>query len=341
MKQSSIRDFMTGLTAIIGILGLSSLFILFGQISEVSKRHYSIFIHTSAAAGLKDTASITLNGVRIGQLKKITMLPGNRGVELTAQVREGITIPRSVDLAVESSFVGETSLELSIPKHATEAQLDDVLKPGDTIEGKELRTLYTRIADGVQEPLDRLTRTADKLDALADEYVKVGKNLNELLEPRSAADVAAGKEPNVRSAIARLDTAIAGANDWLGDSDLRTRTKDLVTKADTVVASMGSTVDTINRAATKLDGAIAGTTDKFNAAMGTLNDTLRDVQKASEQMAVALESVNSGKGTLGQLVNNPDLYHSLNDAAQRLEKALAEVELLAQKVKAEGVKVGL
>ena len=341
MKQSNVRDFMTGLTAIVGILGLSFLFILFGQISEATKKHYTLRIHAPAAAGLKDTATITLNGVRVGQLTRIGILPGNRGVELTAQIRDGVTIPRTVALSVESSFVGETSLEMTIPRAISEADLADVLKPDETLQGKELKTLFGRIADGVQEPLDRLTKTAEKLDVLADEYTKVGKNINELLEPRTAADVANGKQPNIRTAVARLDSALAGANEWLGDADLRNKAKDLVTRADALAQRLGTTVDTIDSAATKLDGAIAGTTDKLNAAIGTLNDTLRDVQGAAEGFAVTLESVNSGKGTLGQLVNNPDLYHSLNDAAKRLEKALGEVELLAQKIKAEGVKVGL
>jgi phospholipid/cholesterol/gamma-HCH transport system substrate-binding protein len=341
MKQSSIRDFMTGLTAIVGLLGLSTLFILFGQISEVSKKHYALLIHTSAAAGLKDTANVTLNGVRIGQLRRISILPGNRGVELTASIREGVTIPRVVDLSVESSFVGETSLELTIPRTATDTDLADTLKPGETLQGKELKTLFTRIADGVQEPLDRLTKTADKIDLLADEYTKVGKHVNELLEPRSPADVAAGKDPNVRTAIARLNTALDGANSWLTDPELRNRTKDLITKADGIATQLGSTVNTIDAVTKKFDGVIGTTADNFNAAVGTLNDTLRDMQGATEQLAIALESVNTGKGTLGQLVSNPDLYHSLNDAAKRLEKALGEVELLAQKIKAEGVKVGL
>ena len=76
-------------------------------------------------------------------------------------------------------------------------------------------------------------------------------------------------------------------------------------------------------------------------ACGVLMRSATDVRASITNTCVMLESVNSGKGTLGQLVNNPDLYHSLNDAAKRLEKALGEVELLAQKIKAEGVKVGL
>lgn len=341
MKQQSIRDFITGLVAILGIAGLSFLFILFGQISEVTKKYYEFKFHVPTAAGLRPTAGVLLNGVRVGQLRGISILPGNRGVEITAGVIEGTLIPKAVSLTVESSFVGETSLEMTIPRDATDAQLADSIKPGETVTDKELRTLFTRITEGVQQPMERLTRTADRIDELAIEYTKVGRNINELLEPRTIAEVESGKPANIRSAIERLNSAIAGADTWLKDDELRTRTKDLITKADNIATQVASTVETIKSAATKVDGAIDTTTTQITAAAGTLNDTLRGMQSASDQLAIALEAVNKGEGTMGQLISNPDLYHSLNDAAKRLEKALAEVELLAQKIKAEGVKVGL
>lgn len=341
MRSSSLRDFFTGLTAIIGIAGLSVLFIVFGELGNITARTYRVQIQAPTASGLKDTSPVTLNGVRVGQLTRIRVLPGNRGVEVALSVNHGVTIPRCVDLSVESSFVGETSLELTIPRNATDQQLADVIKPGETIQGRELRSLLSRLSESVQGPLERLTQTAEKVDALADEYVKVGQRINDLLEPRTPAEVAAGSPPNIRSAVARLDTALAGANQWLGDAELRTKAKDLLTKADTIAGQVSTTVETLKATAGKIDAAVEGTSQKLSAALGTMNDTLREVQSAAEQFATALESVNKGTGTLGQLVSNPDLYNSINDAAKRLEKALSEVEMLAQKVKAEGVKVGL
>ncbi len=46
-----------------------------------------------------------------------------------------------------------------------------------------------------------------------------------------------------------------------------------------------------------------------------------------------------GEGTIAQLLNNADLYRSLDDAAIRLERTLREAELLIGKVKAEGIPV--
>lgn len=341
MKTASMRDFLTGVTAIVGITGLSFLFILFGQLAGLTKRQYEIRIEAPTAAGVRDTSPVTLNGVRVGQVSRIGVLPGNRGIEATLLIREDTHIPRVVTTSVEASFVGETTLELTVPRDATDAQLADIIKPGETLKDRELRSLLTKLSEGVQAPLDRLTKTAEKIDKLADEYTLVGQRVNAVLEPRTPEDVAAGKEPNARSAITRLDRALAGANEWLGDSDLRASSKGLVQRADKAASDLSAAVEAVKNASARADAAIASTSERLASSLGTLNDTLRSVQGASEQFAAVVEGVNSGRGTLGQLARNPDLYNSLKDAADRLEKALTQVELVAQKLKAEGVKVGL
>lgn len=53
----------------------------------------------------------------------------------------------------------------------------------------------------------------------------------------------------------------------------------------------------------------------------------------------SLPAINSGEGTLGQLAKNPDLYNNANDAASRLEKAIAEFQLLLEKYRTEGLKL--
>ena len=54
-----------------------------------------------------------------------------------------------------------------------------------------------------------------------------------------------------------------------------------------------------------------------------------------------LDATAKGEGTFGKLLTNPDLYDSLKDATDRLDKALAEFQLLAEKFRTEGVRLRL
>ena len=58
-----------------------------------------------------------------------------------------------------------------------------------------------------------------------------------------------------------------------------------------------------------------------------------------ERFRQLLVKIDEGEGTVAQLINNPDLYRSLADAATRLEQTLIEVQLLVQKLKTEGIAI--
>ena len=355
MKNTTLRDFFTGITALIGLGGLAGLFLLFGQLAQATQKNYTVMLHTPTTGGLKETSSVTLNGVKIGQVRDLSILPGNRGVQITLAIREGVTVPRAAHPTVESSFVGETVLELTVPTDLSDAQMADTIKPGETVTGLKLQTLLQRLAEGVSGPLDRLGQTADNVDRLAETYTKVGERIAEMLEPRTLADVQAGKEPNVRTAIARLDKALAGADAWLADDEMRTSARGLIDKANGAIeqfagllgdakgtlSTVEGTAKSIESAAKSLDETVEKTGAGVDETLTQARALLTRVDRAAVELAGILESVNRGEGTAGQLVHNPDLYLSLRDAAKRLDKALVEVQLVAEKLKAEGVKVGI
>jgi phospholipid/cholesterol/gamma-HCH transport system substrate-binding protein len=64
--------------------------------------------------------------------------------------------------------------------------------------------------------------------------------------------------------------------------------------------------------------------------MDTLALTLEDVRRVAKQ-------ANDGQGTIGLLLNNPDLYKSLDDAAAKLNRTLIELQALIEQMRAEGV----
>ena len=63
--------------------------------------------------------------------------------------------------------------------------------------------------------------------------------------------------------------------------------------------------------------------------MDALGATLEEVRRVAKLAS-------EGQGTAGQLLNNPDLYNSLNDAAVRLNRTLTDLQVLIQQLRAEG-----
>ncbi len=349
MKSTLLRDFLTGLTAVVGLAGLIITLMIIGDLGGVVQSYYELRVNLVSASGLNTSSMVTLNGVRIGQVTHAEVrLPPAVGAELRLRVRSEVKVPRVVRVSIDKGLIGDGSLELSIPATATAAELSQVYSANDVIEGGEPLTLVGQIAGVVKDPLERIGKAADKIDALADEYTKAGKRLNELLEPRTLADVKAGKEPNVRSTIERLDRALEGADAWLHDEALSAQVHDavrraggLLDEASGLMTTWRQTGESARKSADAVGEVAADVKEQFRAVSQQAVSSLQKIDGAAGELSGLLGKIDRGEGTLGQLSQNPDLYNSLRDASNRLEKALAELQLLLEKYKAEGIKLNL
>ncbi len=354
MNRLFLRDFLTGLTALAALAGIVWLLVFFGEVTpQLIQKEYEFQMRVANAGGLDDTSPVMLNGVKVGQVKSATVTDGREGLGVGAvlrvAVRPGVNIPKAATISVDKGFVGGASLEFN-SQGLTTAQSNDVIKPGDIIDGGSPQTLIDSIRSMVQGPVQKFSDTATKIDELASEWTRVGKQVNDLISPRSLAEVEAGKPANVYSAIARLDSAATKADAWLSDTGVKKRVDDLLVKADSVMADATQLAETwkqtgksVTKAADDLSGKAqqvatevsAGAQDVFAKA----KESLAQVQSAGEELSGMIERVNQGQGTIGQLVTNPQLYNNLDAATLKLDKALAEAQLVLEKLKAEGVKL--
>jgi phospholipid/cholesterol/gamma-HCH transport system substrate-binding protein len=349
-----LRDFLTGITALAALVGLIGLLIFFGEITpQLVARDYQFMLRVANAQGLDDTSPVTLNGVRVGQVKKSVVGDGTSelatGATLTVTVRSGVRIPKSAKVSVDKGFVGGSTLEFSTDGLAA-SQLVDAIKQDDIIDGGSPQTFLDSIQNIVSGPMGQFSDTAARINALADEWTKVGQRINDLVEPRTLADVQAGKPANIPSSLARLDGAVQKAESWLGDSQLRARIDELLTKADRVVAQTNELTITWTNAGKTADQTIKDVgeqakelTQSAKDLLAKANDSLANVKTAGDDLTALIERVNQGQGTLGQLLTNQSLYQNLDAAALRLDQALKDAQQVLEKLKQEGVqlKVGL
>jgi len=332
------KEFIVGLTALGGLVGLAIMLLMFGEFAGARVKRYSIMLVVPDAAGLTDSSRILLNGVRVGMVASTTTLPDPRdGVRVEMRINDGVRIPRNVRVSVTQTFVGDTSLTLT----ASPAPGPDpgYFQPGDTFN-----TTATGMMDQIAGMLEaRLGGLGDAITSfrnLSDTYARVGERIEDFLEPRTLEDVQAGRaEPNLSTAMRRFDEAVTSAQLWLGDEQLRSDVREAATRATDVIDRAGEAVETwtetarsLSRNADRVGERLDDTTRELIQASKALSETLIEVQAIAAQ-------VRRGSGTLGQLLNNPDLYNSLNDAAIRLQKALTEAQLLLEKYRKEGIPI--
>ncbi|MCZ6445506.1 MAG: MlaD family protein [Phycisphaerales bacterium] len=132
------------------------------------------------------------------------------------------------------------------------------------------------------------------------------------------------------SQMAPLIEAVEMAKSWLGDEQLRADTHQAVRKVSELIDRAGDTLENFSQVAAGLEADVAQVTKGLLPVLDELATTLEEIRQLTRL-------ARQGEGTIGQLLNNPDLYRSLTDAVTRLDRVLSEVQLLTQEIRTEGL----
>jgi len=334
------KDFIIGLTVIIGLLGVAVLLMVFGELELTRPPTYRLVIHLDQAAGLSTASDVTLNGVSVGAIERIDTDPDPRsGVRIGILIREPHRVPRDARVHLERGLVGESTLALRTRPLVAGAADPGFLNPDETLSATAVG-MFDEIGGIIDRRLQPFAEAAESLEELSRAWTRVGELGQDLLSPRSASEVDAGSSPpNIASLLSRFDQAAKAAQGWLGDDSLRddvraaaSRLMNVLDEAGKAFSSLAGASESVSREAEKIGGEVGAAARDFATASRAAVDAINEMQ-------TLVGRVNQGEGTLGQLAQNPDLYRSFTDAVQRLEKALTEGQLLLEKYRTEGLPI--
>ena len=327
MTQTT-RNFLLGLTSIGGLVALVALLMLFGELESVLKPRYLVTIDCTNAVGLRAGSTIELNGVPIGQVDGVVAVQQPRyPVRIQALIDRHVGIPNDVELYATSSLLGgSATLQLEAPP---EPEAPALATDGSAHLADEIRS---RLIAQLTSELD--ARMWPVVEAMK-EFELLARNLNELVEPRDSDDPADTR--NIRTAVETLNEvledvheALTMAKSWLGDEKIRADAGEAVHKAGVLIDQATATLDEFTKLAGRLDTDAETIVERLVNVSDEMTTTLQEVRGLARKAS-------SGEGTVGQLLNNPDLYESLDDAADRMERTLRDLQLLLDKIKDDGI----
>ena len=337
------RNLAVGLTAVVGVAGLLGLMLMFGWTPELVQSGYQVRVALPNASGLHADSRVYLSGLSVGQVESVAFRePATKGVLVRVRIREDVRIPKGVVASVPTKLLGgSATLHLSVPDDAEPGQYLSRTEPA-LIEGRTqgmASQLGSEVRQALQRPMDRFEKLADKLETLSQEWTRVGRNVNRLVEPRDPRAVEAGEaEPNLATVVERTDVRMRQLGETLEDVQKIVGDKQMVENLRQTIAqareASGKLSDEIDRVSDKVTGDVDALKKRYVA----LAD---DVSGAVKSMKAVTEQARAGEGTVGKLLNDPALYNNLSDAAKRIQAAVDELTLLIQKWKAEGVPVDL
>ncbi len=332
------RNFVIGLVSIVALLGFAVLLIFFGELDVIRSDRYDVEVRMNIAGGLRPSSVVELNGVSIGRVEKIKLVEEDpvHPVRVSLQINHPHRIPKNVRASVEQSLLAGTAMLQLVSQPLPEGETELAYLPADgtgQIEAFE-QSLIERITGELDQRTAPLLDALERFDELSRTYTALGENLNELVSPLTDDE-----DMNLRATIVKLNTvldearaALTLASDWLGDDQIHRDVREAVANAGTLIERATATFERYSELAAHLELSTDELLERLVPVADEMSATLTEVR-------TLVHRAGEGEGTIAQLLNNPDLYESLTDAAVRLEQALLDARLLIRKIKAEGLPV--
>jgi len=291
------------------------------------------------AAGLKDGAVVSVDGVTVGNVTKTRVVPERNPypVEVTMQVGEKYWADLHTDSTARvapagvlgDSFVDIDSRQATGPQPANNAELK--ISGSPTIE-EVIGSSQVSIED-----IDLLVKKVGKLvDAISSGRGTVGELINDAAMKNNITSIAA----NLQTITQALADGKGSLGKFLNDDSLFTKMTSTVDQLNSIVNDMNAGKGTagkllkdetaynnFNSAISNLNGVLAS----INSGKGAAGEFVKDPalgQKLSDAIANLdgiLKSVNAGEGSAGQFVKNKSVYEHVDetmDQAQQLIKAI-------------------
>ena len=281
----------------IAALILATFVFIVGDVSRLlQKRGDPLYVYFDSVAGLERRTVVRLAGVKIGYVQDIRLKGSQAEVELSihpdVEIRED-----SKAILATLGLLGEKYVEI-LP-----GSKESFVPPGGRIES---------IPSVGFERLGRMLSS-------------IGEDISAL--SRALKDMIGGEEPrdNFKEILQNLSLLVGDLNSFFSEN--RLEMSQTFQGASRSVQKFDQNVEEISRNLDELILLLKDTVEEnregLKGNVESIKELISRAEKALKLLNESLEKINSGEGSLGQLIHNPDVY-------ERAERAVGQVEDMVQ-----------
>ena len=280
-------------TAILVLLGAVAFIFGFNYLKGTSifDNDKNLFAIYEDVEGLVVGAKVTINGMDVGKVTKIDILPDFSGVRVDLSLRGDIDISKESDaLLYESGLIGGKAISIVPAETGSLAeegdQLPSKIKPG-------LTELINQQIAPLQSKIENMLTSADSL------FAGVSNVMNY------------ETQDNLKTLLKNLTTTIESIN------DISSR---MVTVVDDNQAALKATLKNVEGTTSNLEKM----TDSLAAIRW--GETANEIQFLVTNLTAITQPIAEGEGTIGQLIKNDSLYYHVNASTEALEALLKDLK---------------
>ena len=332
-----VVQFRVGVTVLAALLITGILMLLFGELPSLLRGSYVVYIKFPSAPGVSQDTPIRSLGIRIGRVSKVQFTPDN-AVLVTANVDGSVELFRDEAVRINSGLLGDAELDF-VPGPRRPGQRVKIQK-GDLLAGSVAVDPLQAFANIESN----LSRAADSLAGAGDEVGKLAKNVNDVLGTHREELSQIIGETN--DTMKLFQKSLKNIDDVVGDEktkrDLKQSLADLpklLSETRDTINGMQQSVALVNDNLRSVQTVTHALDERGESMIGNVAQSVERLDELLGQMNKFSRGLNSRDGTLGQLMNNPEVYNNLSQAVvninhltQRLEPIVCDVRVITDKV---------
>jgi len=295
------REARIGIFVAAAFLILAVFIFIVGDLAVVfRKAGYPLSVEFPSAAGLEKRAPVKMAGVAIGLVKDIQL--SGRQARVLMDIDAGVKVPKDSTVTFSmAGLLGEKTVEI-VPGESAEPAA-----PGETLRG--IKSL------GFDDVGPMLGSVGEKIKL-------AGDAIGETLGPEMRANLARTID-GLAGLTAELRAVVRGNQGGIGQT---------VAAAEKAAAALDRSVGEVGDAAKETLGLLrdmaAENRESLKLGLERVKELVGKLEKSLELLNSALEKVNRGEGTLGKIIQDPELYTKAEGVLEDVRKTAGAVSSL-------------
>ena len=260
---------------------------------DLFTNYKTVYVEYENVEGIVKSAAVTLNGLVVGNISNISINRQTGKILVELQLKTDFPISKSSKAAIyEPGFIAGKQI-------AIYPNLDDktIIVDGDKLTG----VVQAGLTESLKDKLVPLQEKFEKLILNSDNLVT---GFNNVLDENGQADLK-NSLSELRKTIEQFHKASSTLNTIMEDN--KGQINGVVSNFNKVSSDFSKISDSLNKA--------------------DLGKTVKNLQKTLTSVDKIMADLQAGKGTMGKMLTDEELYKNLEKTTKELELLLEDVRL--------------
>lgn len=300
LKVKFTKEIKAGLIALLAIIGFVFLF-QFMKGKSLFTTDNIFYAKFDNVEGLASSNPVSINGLKVGQVDEIIPITTKDGkIHFVVKV----IIDDSFEFSKKSSLeIFEPGLMSGKEMRINLAYGQPMAKDGDTLSGEFKLSMLNSISSQVGPVKDQLQIVLKRVDSLTN-------NANKIFDERNRAEVRTLLN-NLNRTVASFEGTSRQTNALLSNND--PRIQKMLDNANLATISARNAIDKYGKVADEVD-------------VNKLNNTIDKLSMTADKLNGIISGIQDGKGSLGKLTQDDQLYKNLNQSAENLNVLIEDLK---------------